>query len=111
MASAYVNFFSRLDGGGYGRGAQAYQGRASQTHRAAAAVGAAAATATVVELDMATQYVEVRPTSGAVFACVLASGSPDTECTARRIRIDEGEKISLSRGDIATAAALYLWAA
>lgn len=110
MAQAYVNFFNCLDPGGYARGAQAFQGRAAQPHRAEAAVGAAAATATTVELLDATQYVEVRATDGPVFVCVVPTGAGETERTAARIRIDEGEKIALSRGGPGPAE-LHLWAA
>lgn len=113
MANAYVNFFSRLDPGGFGRAAQAFVGRASQAHRASAAVGANAAEATEIALTEATQYAEVRPTSGAVFACILepeASEASEADRTAARIRIDEGERISLAR-DLDGDASLFLWAA
>lgn len=109
MANAYVNFFSRLDTGGFGRGAQAFEGRASQAHRAAAAVGGDVASATVISLSEDTQYAEIKPVAGHVFASILPSSAGEGERAATRIRIDEGERIVLSRG-LHGAASLYLWA-
>lgn len=108
MANAYVNFYARLAP----EGAQAFWGRASQAHLDDAAVGADVGGATAIALDAATQYAEVCPTDGAVFACILPSGSSPGARTAARIRIDEGDRITLSRGGYLAAdtPVLYLWA-
>lgn len=111
MAEAYVNFYSRLDPGGHARGAQAFQGRAAQPHREAATVGASAAAATAIELAAATEYAEIRPTSGDVFACILATGAAEADRTAAGVRLDEFDgKVVLSRA-LTGAASLYLWEA
>lgn len=109
MADAYVNFFSALDPGGYTRGAQAFQGRGSQEHRAAAAVGGNAASPTTVALADGTEYAEIKAVSGPVFACILPAAAAEADRTAARIRIDEGEKVALTRA-LKSPATLYIWA-
>lgn len=106
MADAFVNFFSKLDAVG---GAQAFQGEAAQEYRALAGVGANAAAATVVALVSGTRYAEVKATSGNVFACILPTGASEAARTAARIRIDQGEKITLTRAR-SGANSLYIWA-
>lgn len=108
MSDAYVNFYSRLDPGGYGRGAQAFEGRAGQTHRPDAAVGSSAAAATEVSLAAGVEYAEIKSTSGDVFACILPGGAGEADRVAARVRIDAGEKIVLSRA-LEAPATLYLW--
>lgn len=113
MADAYVNFYGDLDAAGFERGAQAFQGVASQAHRAAAAVGAAAASATSITMSTSgneTVYAEIKATSGDVFACILPAGSSTSAITDARIRIDEGEKVTLARNRLASNPTLYLWA-
>lgn len=104
MADAYVDFFFGLDTSG----AQCY-GAANQPHRAEAAVGANAANATIIDLAGGTNYCQIKPTAGNVFACILATGSAEAARTAARIRIDEGEKYSL-KATSGTGMSLYLWA-
>lgn len=110
MADAYVNFYAALDPGGYLRGAQAFQGRASQPHRAGAAVGANVAAATAIALEAATEYVQIKPTSGDVFACILPNGASDAEKTAARERFDQGDREVLCKA-LGVPATLYIWAA
>lgn len=108
MADAYVNFYNQLDQ----REAQAFVGSASQAHRPAAAVGAAVASATAITIEAATFFVEVKPTSGSVFACLLPTSANDAAKTAARIRIDEGEKTTLTiPGNGQAGLSLFLWAA
>lgn len=104
MANAYVDFFNGLDTSG----AQVY-GAANQPHRADAAVGANAANATIIALVGGTNYCQIKPTSGNVFACILPTGSVEATRTASRVRIDEGEKYSLDAG-AAIGMSLYIWA-
>lgn len=110
MATAFVNYFARLDR----LGAQAFQGRSSQAHRADAAVPANVAGAVagpIVALAGSTRYVEIKATSGNVFACVLKPGATADDLNAAKIRIDAGERLTLSRGILEFAAAnLYIWA-
>lgn len=109
MAKAYVNFLGRLDT----NGAQAFQGVASQTHRGDADVGANAGVATVIPIEIATNYVEIKATSGSVFACVMSAPATAQLAAAKeaaKIRIDAGEKITLAVGK-AGKAQLYIWAA
>ena len=103
MADAYVDFFFGTD-----PSADVYSA-ANQTHRANAAVGANAANATIIALSGGTNFVQIKPTSGDVFACILATGSAEAARTAARIRIDEGEKYSL-KATSGTGMSLYLWA-
>lgn len=107
MADAYVNFYARLDP----RAAQAFQEGANQPHRAEAAVGASAAAATEIALVGGTFYAEVKATAGNVFACIAPATSVEADITAKRIRIDEGEKYTLCmNGSGRTDSALFLWA-
>ncbi|MFN7128415.1 MAG: hypothetical protein ACK4OJ_05060 [Brevundimonas sp.] len=111
MADAYVNFYASLDKGGWGRGAQAFEGAASQPHRANGAVGASAAAATKIDLLDGTAYVEVKPTSGDVFVCLLPTTATEAQREAAKIRVDEGDPVSLGFGYVPTeAAALFIWA-
>lgn len=112
MARAYVNFYARLDPGGFGRSAQAFVGQAQQPHWPEGEVGAGAAAATAVEMLAGTEYAEIVPTEGDVFACILPAGTAAAERAAAGVRIGEGQRIALSRGRHSpAAAALYLWAA
>lgn len=108
MAMAYVNFYSNMDAGGYERGAEAFQGAASQPHRAEADVGASAASPTAIE--MSAIYAEIKATSGSIFVCILSEDATQAQRTAGRIRIDEGEKITLARTRLAAEPTLYIWA-
>lgn len=114
MAKAYVNFFGDMDAGGYERGAQAFQGVASQVHRQDADVGASAAAPTSVALTASgpdeTVYAEIKATSGSIFACILNGDANEAARTAGRVRIDEGEKIVLARNRLVATPTLYLWA-
>lgn len=108
MADAYVNFYNQLDQ----RQAQAFVGSASQAHRASAPVGGAVASATAIALDASTYFVEVKPTAGNVFACLLPAAANDAAKTAARIRIDEGEKTTLTLpGNGVSGFSLFIWAA
>lgn len=112
MARAYVNFYARLDPGGFGRSAQAFEGEARQEHRPEGEVGASAAEATAVVLVAGAEYAEIAPTQGDVFACILPAEADEAARIAARVRIGEGQRIALSRGRHSTVpAALFLWAA
>ena len=111
MADAYVNFYASLDKGGWGRGAQAFEGAASQPHRAEAAVGADAAGATKIDLVGGTSYVEVTATVGDVFLCLLSTDASAADRTAGRIRVPEGQTRAFGFAYTPVAnPALFLWA-
>lgn len=113
MAKAYVNFYAGIDYGGFGRGAQAFLGRASQPYQSDSAdVGVNAGAATKIDLVNGSLYAEIKATTGNIFACIAERTVNAAGLTAGGIRIDQGEKITLSASHmISAASALYIWAA
>lgn len=107
MANAYVNFYKTLDT----EGAQTFLGQASQAHFPEGAVGTAAAP-TAIDLVAATEYIEVKPTSGNVFACILVGTANQSTREAAKLRVDQGEKTSWNMlGNGVAGNKLFIWAA